>query len=323
MKSIWTLGEPLCEIMRIECDKGLEKPDLFRGPFPSGAPAIFIDTAARLGYPSGLIGAVGDDAFGACIKNRLQKDGADCSCLQTNRELSTAVAFVAYKSSGDHSFIYHIGNAAAGAVSLPPVLPSSVGVFHVMGCAMMASRRMAGHIAKLVSHYHQAGALISFDPNIRVESLKDQNLQEITEPVMKYCSILMPGLEELLSLARETTAETAAKKLFEREVLQIIVLKDGSRGCRVITRKEDFHVPVCKVEALDSTGAGDSFDAGFLTSYLAGNSLLSCARTASAAAALNCAAFGPMEGNINPQTVARMILENYKTSDENEKEQSL
>lgn len=320
MKSIWTLGEPLCEIMRTECDQGLEQAELFRGPYPSGAPAIFIDTAARLGHQSGIIGAIGNDSFGSCIKNRLLKDGVDCSCLQTNHELSTAVAFVAYTSDGDRTFIYHIGNAAAGAVTLPPALPSDVGIFHVMGCAMMASASMAEGIAKLVPYYHQAGAVISFDPNIRTESLKEQNLQELTKPVMEHCSILMPGLEELLCLAGEKTVEAAAQKLFERNVLQMIVLKNGSNGCHIITREENFHVPVCKVTALDSTGAGDSFDAGFLTSYLNGNSLLFCAQTASATAALNCAAFGPMEGNITPQTVKQMILKNYGSFNEKEKE---
>ena len=91
MKSIWTVGEALCEIMRVDTDAGLDTPELFKGPFPSGAPAIFIDTAAKLGTPSGLIGTVGDDAFGACIRRRLLADGADCSLLATNTMLSTAV----------------------------------------------------------------------------------------------------------------------------------------------------------------------------------------------------------------------------------------
>ena len=89
MKSIWTVGEALCEIMRIDTDAGLDTPELFKGPYPSGAPAIFIDTAAKLGTPSGLIGTVGNDAFGACIRRRLLADGADCSLLATNSMLSS------------------------------------------------------------------------------------------------------------------------------------------------------------------------------------------------------------------------------------------
>lgn len=313
MKSIWTLGEPLCEIMRTECGQGLEHPNLFRGPYPSGAPAIFIDTAAKLGCPCGLIGAVGADAFGDCIRKRLSQDGADCTHLQTNYELSTAVAFVSYTGNGERNFIFHIGNAAAGSVKLPESLPENVGVFHVMGCAMMASRNMSRCIAEAVSHYAQQeqDTIISLDPNIRPESLKNQDLQEILEPVLKYCSILMPGVEELLSLTEENTVDKAAQKIFQRKNIKLIVLKNGSKGTRVLTREETIHIPICKVHSLDSTGAGDSFDAGFLAAYLSGKSLLSCAQEASAAAALNCAAFGPMEGKITPEAVAELAAANY------------
>ncbi len=52
MAEIWTMGELLCEVMRPEADLPLDRPGTFLGPFPSGAPAIFIDTAARLGHPA-------------------------------------------------------------------------------------------------------------------------------------------------------------------------------------------------------------------------------------------------------------------------------
>ena len=99
MKSIWTVGEALCEIMRIDTDAGLDTPELFKGPYPSGAPAIFIDTAAKLGTPSGLIGTVGNDAFGACIRRRLLADGADCSLLATNFILATLLQAISITRS--------------------------------------------------------------------------------------------------------------------------------------------------------------------------------------------------------------------------------
>lgn len=311
MKQIWTLGEALCEIMRMEPDKGLQNADLFKGPFPSGAPAIFIDTAAKLGTPAGLIGTIGRDDFGACIQTRLLADGVDCSHLCISDDLATAVAFVSYTGSGDRTFIFHIGNAAAGQIRYPSVMPKGVGVFHVMGCAMMPSPAMAENVCRAMEHYYAEGATISFDPNIRIESLRSQNLQALLAPVMERCSIFMPGREELLAVAEEADVDKAIGKLFGNPALQIIVLKNGGQGCRVISRKEDFFIPVCKVELVDSTGAGDSFDAGFLSAYLANRPLKECAYIASATGALNCNAFGPMEGNISSETVADMVLKNY------------
>jgi len=59
MAEVWTMGELLCEVMRPEADMPLDETGIFHGPFPSGAPAIFIDTVARLEHSAGIIGGVG------------------------------------------------------------------------------------------------------------------------------------------------------------------------------------------------------------------------------------------------------------------------
>ncbi len=78
MPSIWTMGEILVEIMR-PYGRGCRSTGSgeFLGPFPSGAPAIFIDTVARLGHAAGIIGGVGADDFRRCVLDRLQADGVD------------------------------------------------------------------------------------------------------------------------------------------------------------------------------------------------------------------------------------------------------
>ena len=312
MKSIWTLGEILVEIMRTEVDKGLETPELFKGPFPSGAPAIFTDTVAKLGVPAGIIGTVGNDDFGRGIMKRLTADGVDCSCIAESQKVSTAATFVSYTSSGDRTFIFHIGNAAAGEIHYPEKMPDNVGIFHVMGCAMLPSDVMCQSVLKAYEYYYNHGAMISFDPNVRVESLRGHNLVKVMAPILEKTEVFLPGVEEMLAVCGETDVDTCTEKLFKNPVLKVIVLKNGSKNTRVISRNEDFIVPTCKIHAVDSTGAGDSFDAGFLTAYQAGKSLKDCVETASAVAALNCEAFGPMEGIINEKTVTEMINKNYR-----------
>jgi sugar/nucleoside kinase (ribokinase family) len=75
----------------------------------------------------------------------------------------------------------------------------------------------------------------------------------------------------------------------------------------VFTRAQSFELGVYRVEPVDPTGAGDAFDAGFLCGLLEGRTLEACARMATAAAALNTAAFGPMEGNISVETLAQLM----------------
>jgi sugar/nucleoside kinase (ribokinase family) len=120
---IWTMGEILVEIMRPQPDIPLGQTSSFLGPFPSGAPAIFIDTAARLGHKAGIIGAVGNDAFGQSTIDRLDRDGVDITLVSRVDGSSTAVAFVAYDSSGDRTFIFHIAGTPATSAACPNFFP--------------------------------------------------------------------------------------------------------------------------------------------------------------------------------------------------------
>ncbi len=97
---IIAIGEALVEVMRTRLDDPLDKASEFVGPFPSGAPAIFADQAARLGHRVGFIGAVGDDDFGACQLDRLRDDGLDVSLCPRLPDRATGVAFVTYFSDG-------------------------------------------------------------------------------------------------------------------------------------------------------------------------------------------------------------------------------
>ena len=325
---IWTMGELLVEIMRPEPNMPLDKPGLFRGPFPSGAPAIFIDTVARLGHQAGIISGVGNDGFGQCCLARLENDGVDTRLVRQVEGGSTAVAFVAYDSTGERSFIFHIGNTPATSATCPQAMDvisvsldksenmphgmslfSSVpAYFHIMGCSLMADENFYKEILKTAQMFHKLGAKISFDPNIRPELLGGRSLTGLVAPIMASCSVLLPGYAELLALSGEADMETAVRALFENPVLEIIAVKLGHEGCRIFTRNEDFTLGVYPITPADATGAGDCFDAGFLCGLVDKLPLPAAARQAAAVAALNTAAFGPMEGDISPDSVKKLQM---------------
>ena len=95
--------------------------------------------------------------------------------------------------------------------------------------------------------------------------------------------------------ATYATDEAACQGLLRRGA-QIVALKRGDAGCRVYTRDRTFDSPGFKVEAVDPTGAGDCFDAGFVTGFLQGLSLEETARLANAMGALGASRRGPMAG---------------------------
>jgi sugar/nucleoside kinase (ribokinase family) len=124
---------------------------------------------------------------------------------------------------------------------------------------------------------------------------------------MRNCSVLLPGVDELLLLTREKTIGAAVDKVLNNGVTEIIALKQGKKGCTVYTKEGNFSLGVYTVVPVDPTGAGDSFDAAFLCGLLENKPLIECAKIATAAASLNTAAFGPMEGNISVTNVKSLM----------------
>ncbi len=309
---IMTMGEIIVEIMRDGVEKPLDKAETFKGPYPSGAPAIFIDTVARLGHKAAIVGGVGDDDFGKCLLDRLEGDGVDCSNVIKNDRISTGCAFVTYFANGDRKFIFHIGNTPA-VLAPAPAKEALEGLkyFHIMGCSLMANLDFGRRIVDTMKQANDMGAKVSFDPNIRPELLKDPEAMDLVRDVLDRTNVFMPGKSELRMLSGKEDIDEAVKELFEtKPTLELIVLKNGKKGCIIYSREETVSFGVYAIPPVDATGAGDSFDGAFLCGLLEGRSLLDAAKLATAAASLNTGAFGPMEGKINPENCARLIAEN-------------
>lgn len=311
MSEIITMGETIVEIMRAELDSPLNKPGIFKGPYPSGAPAIFIDTVARLGHSSAIISGVGQDDFGDMMVSRLENDGVDTSMIIRNDRISTGCAFVMYFSNGDRKFIFHIGNTPAVEAPVPEREKlEGCRFFHIMGCSMMANTDFGRRIVKTAQLAHSMGSAVSFDPNVRPELMKDPECMSLIDDVLSITRVFLPGKGELATLSGVEGIENGVKAMFEKyPLMDIIVVKDGSRGSLAYTRETSSRFGIYSVPVVDTTGAGDSFDAAFLCGMLEKKSLEDCLKYATAAASLNTAAFGPMEGKISIENVTKMILE--------------
>lgn len=320
MADIWTMGETLVEIMRTKEDTPLNETALFSGPYPSGSSAIMISTVARLGHSCGIISGVGDDEFGECMLNRLKKDGVDVSKVLVDPDGSTACAFVAYDSNGDRKYLFHWDHTPATAAKMPDVTEPSLKeakYLHVMGCALTAKLEYGWEIVKTARAMKAQGTKISFDPNVRVEHLKSparsKQAYEIINAILEIANLFAPGLDELKLLTGIDDVEEAVKKCFENPNLEILMLKMGSKGSRIYTRDgKVVEQGLYKVESVDPTGAGDTSVGTFLCGLLENKSIEECAKMAAAAGALNVAAFGPMEGDISPESVQAMMDGTYK-----------
>ena len=202
-----------------------------------------------------------------------------------------------------------MGNTPAAEAKAPdPESFKSAKYMHIMGCSLMAKEEFANEILKTMHLQVSSGSVISFDPNIRHELFTDSSIHTIIEDVLENTSIFMPGYNELLSIANESNLEKAVQKCFSYPKMSMLLLKNGSKGSTLFTKDGTTEkIGIYPVNQLDPTGAGDSFDGGFLSGLVHNKSLRDSLRIAAAAGALNAAAFGPMEGDISEETVQKMI----------------
>jgi sugar/nucleoside kinase (ribokinase family) len=307
MYDIITVGEILAEVLTEKTDQMFTSPGILLGPYPSGAPAIAIDQAAKVGARTAIISRVGRDDLGRLNIDRLKADGVDVSHIIETDSNTTGVAFVTYFSDGSRRFVYHFTKAACGELSPDDVDEQAVKnsrYLQIMGCSITGSPSLGKSVMRAVDISIANGVKISFDPNIRPELLVGEILQYY-QKVIDASDVLLTGKSELLRLFGEEI-DASVKKLLEKKD-RIVVVKDGSRGTNVFTRNEAFMAPTYPADEVDPTGAGDSFDGTFLAMLCAGAPLKQAADYGNAAGALAVSKRGPMEGNVLRSEIEEFI----------------
>ncbi|MEN3929468.1 sugar kinase [Microvirga sp. W0021] len=297
MKKIVVLGEIVVEIMAVDVGQSFRSAGSLVGPFPSGAPAIFIDQVARLGQPCGIVSCVGDDDFGWLNIERLRADGVDVSAIRVHPELPTGSAFVRYDADSSRDFIFNIKHSACGHMALTDeaeALINGCDHIHVMGSSLF-SFRIIDVIKKAIETVKAKGGTVSFDPNIRKEMLSIPEMRAALEFMLEYCDVFLPSGPEISLLTEADDEEKAIREILDMGVSSIII-KRGSEGSTYIDREKTIHSPSFKVEELDPTGAGDCFGATYVTCWLRGMPVEDCLRYANAAGARTVTVKGPMEG---------------------------
>lgn len=292
------VGEILVEIVATTPGQGFTEAQPLIGPYPSGAPAIFIDQCGRIGGAAAMIGAVGDDDFGRMNIDRLTRDGVDVSGITVNADFPTGSAFVRYRADGSRDFVFNIAKSAAAVFDLSTPVADVIGRaghIHVMGSALtMPGAR--GMIEDAVQAIKQRGGSVSVDPNLRKELKIDPQTRDLFDRLVAQADLLLPSGEEL-ELAAGVSGEAAAiARLFDLGVREI-ALKRGSAGASVFacdgTRVD---AAAFRVTERDPTGAGDCFGGAYVACRRLGMTIDRVLTYANAAGARNVTVLGPMEG---------------------------
>ena len=228
-----------------------------------GAPANTAADLAKLGVPVRFMGKVGDDPFGHFLKGTLDENGVGTDSLILSKTEKTTLAFVSLTDSGERDFTFYKG--AHKSISSSEVnLPENTFLLH-FGSLTQTNETANKATHKLIDQARAINAIISYDPNIRKSLWGDLNRAKKTIlDTAKKVDILKINEDEARILSGKEDIGEAGNALFTNN-LEALFITLGKDGCYYKTKEFEGFVPIpIKVKVVDTTGAGDAFNAGYI-----------------------------------------------------------
>lgn len=240
--------------------------------------------AARLGADVTFIACVGNDAFGKTALDAYVAEGIQTSFVRRAADQPTGTAAILVDNNAENCIIV-VAGANAGLNSRDVRAASSmVEQSHVVLCQLETPVDAAIEAFRLA---RDAGVLTILTP---------APAEHVTDELLALCDVCIPNKTEICSLTGQTVnceadAIRAAERLRERCVKRV-ALTMGSDGVLLLDDSGSTHIPAIKVDAVDTTGAGDAFTAAFATSLADGMSLTESAHRAAMVAAISVTRVG-------------------------------
>ncbi|HOM81733.1 MAG TPA: carbohydrate kinase family protein [Armatimonadota bacterium] len=246
---------------------------------------------SRLGLSAGIIGKVGQDAFGDYLVAALQREGVDTAGIRRQEGVNTSASMVCVTPSGERSFIHYLGaNAELGAEDVDFDIVERAKVLHV-GAALLIPKLDGAPLAGVLKRAQELGVTTVLDTAWDGRG----RWMEAVGPCLPYTDYCVPSYEEARMLTGERDPAAIAR-VFLAAGVKYVGIKLGEKGCYVRSAHEEYHLPPYQVEAVDATGAGDSWVAGFITGIVTGRSLVETARLGNAVGAMSVTAMGASNG---------------------------
>ncbi len=270
MPKVYCIGEALIDFIPTVKGARLEDVLCFERA-PGGAPANLAAAVRKLGAESAFIGKVGDDAFGRLLKETLDRHGVDTALLSATREANTTLAFVALKSDGDRDFIFY-RNPGADMLLSEKDIPDGVftrgDILHFCSLGLVEAPVKQAH-RRAIALMREAGGIISFDPNVRLDLWRDHSLcRAAIMEFLPFADLLKVSLDEMPFVFGTEDEREAAEFCFSKGIGAVIVTR-GAAGSAFYTPGYTKEASTAKVAVEDTTGAGDAY-MGAILSRIAG-----------------------------------------------------
>jgi len=243
---------------------------------------------ARLGVPVGFIGTVGDDGYGRWSANDLQKEGVDIRFLQVAEQGFTTIVMAVIRLDGERDlFVWpDIGGAHTrlSAESITPEIFQTADWLHTTGLCLREEPVRNAQL-KAMQLARDAGLTISLDLNLRLESWgMDEALREVFEKAISLADVVLGSGPDEIKPYTDSNAILEGAEIISAGV-RTVIARLGPEGALAVAPGQKISSPAIAVEVVDTLGAGDAFNGGFICAQLQGLDLQESLRWGNGAAA--------------------------------------
>ncbi len=266
--------------------------------------AIFASNISGLGASVAFLGKIGKDEFGDIVLHDLRKQNVDVSMIQTDNQLSTGATIVlsvkedraniTYPGAMDHLTINDISEEDLSKAK------------HVHFSSYFMQPGFQGDLGKLFRRCKELGLTTSFDMQWDPHEKWDLNIKD----VLPYVDVFFPNEQELLLLTAKNNIPEAIDSI--KKHVKILAVKRGNQGSVVFYDGNLKNMPsFLNKKVIDTTGAGDSFNAGFILKYINGNSIPECQEFGNLMGAVSTTAAGGVKAFTNFENVKNIAKNKF------------
>ena len=265
MKKVISIGEALIDF--IPNQKVCELKDVISFErVAGGAPANVSAVVAKLGGKSNFISKLGKDAFGDYIIETLKEANVNTDYVLRTDKANTGLAFVSLKEDGNRDFSFYRNPSADMLLNAAEIEEEDFtegGILHFCSVSLIDAPIKEAH-KKAIEFAKKHNCLISFDPNVRLPLWETpEACRKAILEFLPLANIVKISDEELEFITGISDEPKALEFLLQGDV-EVIIYTKGTNGAEFITKERKVFSPSFRVQAQDTTGAGDSFIGSFL-----------------------------------------------------------
>ena len=261
-----------------------------------GDSSNFAISAARQGARVGYLSAVGDDAYGALLRELWRNEGVDASGVRIDADAFTAIYVVTHDAAGHHFSFFRRGSAASRMQpqDLPADRIAAAKVLHLSGISAAISDSACDTCFAAIEIARSAGVRVSFDTNLRLKLWPLARARATMRELIRLADICLPSYEDIRAISGLDDPDALADYCLGLGA-SAVALKLGPDGALIATPERRVRLPPHPCKPVDATGAGDTFGGALLARLVAGDDLEAAARYATVAAALSTEGYGAVE----------------------------